>query len=134
MVEVKACAAQIEQRELAVERHDALHTLREAARQLAKRQFDVVLFTSSIQLDHLLLIAEDLAIRDDVLAALRNHTAVASVGPIMTKALEDIGAELKANPGLLPNHYTGFVSKDNKYYAPIKDAALAMGWLAPVKK
>ena len=52
----------------------------------------------------------------------------------LAKALEDIGAELKTQPNLLPNHYTGFVSKDNKYYAPIKDAALAMGWLMPVKK
>ena len=52
----------------------------------------------------------------------------------LAKALEEIGAELKANPNLLPNHYTGFVSKNNTYYAPIKDAALAMGWLAPAKK
>jgi phosphonate transport system substrate-binding protein len=52
----------------------------------------------------------------------------------LAKALEDIGAELKAQPNLLPNHYTGFVSKDNRYYAPIKDAALAMGWLTPVRK
>ncbi|MEP7154738.1 MAG: phosphate/phosphite/phosphonate ABC transporter substrate-binding protein [Betaproteobacteria bacterium] len=52
----------------------------------------------------------------------------------LAKALEDMGAELKTNPALLPNHYTGFVSKTNSYYAPIKDAALAMGWLAPVKK
>ena len=48
----------------------------------------------------------------------------------LTRALEEIGAELKAQPNLLPNNYTGFVPKDNKYYAPIKDAALAMGWLA----
>ena len=48
----------------------------------------------------------------------------------LVKALEDIGAELKTQPSLLPNHYTGFVAKDNKYYSPIKDAALAMGWLA----
>ena len=48
----------------------------------------------------------------------------------LTRALEEIGTELKTNPGLLPNHYTGFVAKDNKYYSPIKDAALAMGWLA----
>lgn len=65
--------------------------LRQSARQLAARQLDVVLFTSSIQLDHLLLIAEDLAIRDQVLAALRDHTAVASVGPIMTASLEAVG-------------------------------------------
>ena len=48
----------------------------------------------------------------------------------LVKALEDIGAELSTQPSLLPNHYTGFVAKDNKYYSPIKDAALAMGWLA----
>ncbi|MCY7387123.1 MAG: phosphate/phosphite/phosphonate ABC transporter substrate-binding protein [Burkholderiales bacterium] len=48
----------------------------------------------------------------------------------LTRALEEIGAELKTQPNLLPNHYTGFVTKNNKYYAPIKDAALAMGWLA----
>ena len=48
----------------------------------------------------------------------------------LTQALEEIGNELKTQPNLLPNHYTGFIAKDNKYYAPIKDAALAMGWLA----
>jgi phosphonate transport system substrate-binding protein len=47
----------------------------------------------------------------------------------LARALEDLGAELKAQPSLLPNHYTGFVTKTNAYYAPIKDAALAMGWL-----
>ena len=52
----------------------------------------------------------------------------------LAKALEAIGAELKSQPNLLPNHYTGFVGKDNRYYSPIKDAALAMGWLMPVKK
>lgn len=52
----------------------------------------------------------------------------------LARALEDIGAELKSQPNLLPNHYTGFVAKDNRYYSPIKDAALAMGWLMPLKK
>jgi len=52
----------------------------------------------------------------------------------LAKALEDLGGELKNNSLLLPNHYTGFVTKNNAYYAPIKDAALAMGWLMPVKK
>ncbi len=51
----------------------------------------------------------------------------------LAAALADIGTLLKAQPNLLPNNYTGFVSKDNKYYAPIKDAALAMGWLQPKK-
>ncbi len=52
----------------------------------------------------------------------------------LTKALEDLKDELKTNPALLPNHYGGFVAKTNAFYAPIKDAALAMGWLMPVKK
>ena len=46
-------------------------------------------------------------------------------------ALEGIGAELKTNPALLPKRYTGFVTKDNRYYAPIRDAGLATGKLQP---
>jgi len=52
----------------------------------------------------------------------------------LVKALEEIGAELTVQPNLLPNNYTGFVAKDNKYYAPIRDAGLATGKLAPVKR
>jgi phosphonate transport system substrate-binding protein len=49
-------------------------------------------------------------------------------------ALEAVGGELKANPNLLPKNYTGFVTKDNAYYAPIRDAGLATGKLTPVKR
>ena len=52
----------------------------------------------------------------------------------LVKALENIGEALKTQPNLLPNHYTGFVAKDNKYYAPIRDAGLATGKLTPVRK
>jgi uroporphyrinogen-III synthase len=65
--------------------------LREAARLLAKRCVDVVLFTSSIQLDHLLLIARQLGIENDVRESLSGYAALASVGPIMTGALEAAG-------------------------------------------
>jgi uroporphyrinogen-III synthase len=64
-----------------------IEPLREAARRLAARQFDVVLFTSSIQLDHLMLIAETLDIRADVERCLQEFAAVASVGPVMTASL-----------------------------------------------
>lgn len=50
----------------------------------------------------------------------------------LQKALEDVAIELKSNPALLPARYTGFVKKDNAYYAPIRDAGLATGKLAPV--
>ena len=49
----------------------------------------------------------------------------------LQKALTDIGPELKANPSLLPARYTGFVTKDNRFYAPIRDAGLATGKLTP---
>ena len=46
-------------------------------------------------------------------------------------ALAATGEELKANPKLLPARYTGFVTKDNAYYKPIRDAGLATGKLSP---
>ena len=44
-------------------------------------------------------------------------------------ALAGVGEKLKSQPNLLPNHYTGFVSTDNAFYKPIRDAGLATGKL-----
>jgi phosphonate transport system substrate-binding protein len=50
-------------------------------------------------------------------------------------ALLGVEGELKKNPSLFPNHYTGFVVKDNSYYKMIRDAGLSIGKLNPkVKK
>jgi uroporphyrinogen-III synthase len=68
-----------------------LGPLREAARLLAERRIDVVLFTSSIQLDHLFQIADEMGIASEVRAALLEHAAISSVGPIMTEALHAAG-------------------------------------------
>ena len=65
--------------------------LQAAARLLAERQFDVILFTSSIQLDHLMKIATALGVQSLVTRALREYTAIASVGPVMTASLETAG-------------------------------------------
>jgi len=65
-----------------------LEPLRAAARGLAERHFDVVLFTSSIQLDHLMMLSEDLGVQAAVANTLREFAAIASVGPVMTAALE----------------------------------------------
>jgi uroporphyrinogen-III synthase len=70
---------------------DDCEPLREAARRLAARQIDVVLFTSSIQLDHLLEIAGGLDIQAQVRSTLREDVAIASVGPVMTATLESQG-------------------------------------------
>lgn len=74
--------------------------LREAVRRLAAGEVDVALFTSSIQLDHLLEIARDMRLEQAVFEALRRNAAIASVGPVMTASLEAIG--LTAD--IIPNH------------------------------
>ena len=45
-------------------------------------------------------------------------------------ALAEIGPLLKGQPNLLPPHYTGFVTTDNSFYKPIRDAGLATGLLS----
>lgn len=47
----------------------------------------------------------------------------------LQKALNGVGDALKTQPTLLPPHYTGFVSRDNTFYKPIRDAGLATGKL-----
>jgi uroporphyrinogen-III synthase len=68
-----------------------LGPLREAVRRLASRQIDVVLFTSSIQLDHLFEAARELRLEQAVQSALAEDVAIASVGPVMTATLEARG-------------------------------------------
>lgn len=72
--------------------------LQDAARRLAARRFDAVIFTSSIQLDHLLEIARGLGLEDKVYGALREDVAVASVGPVMTETLEAHGIPVDIVP------------------------------------
>jgi uroporphyrinogen-III synthase len=77
-----------------------LEPLREAARRLVAREFDVVLFTSAIQLDHLWEIARSLGLEGEVRTALAADVVIASVGPVMTAALESYG--LSAD--IVPQH------------------------------
>lgn len=44
-------------------------------------------------------------------------------------ALAGVNDAIKAQPNLLPSHYTGFVTRDNGFYKPIRDAGLATGIL-----
>jgi uroporphyrinogen-III synthase len=79
---------------------DDLEPLREAARRLAARECDVILFTSSIQLDHLLEIANALGLEPAVRKALAEDVAIASIGPVMTAALTKNGLP----PDIIPKH------------------------------
>jgi uroporphyrinogen-III synthase len=62
--------------------------LREAVRRLAAGQFDVALFTTSVQVSHLLRIAAEEGLEDQVRPALR-HIVVASVGPSTSETLRE---------------------------------------------
>jgi uroporphyrinogen-III synthase len=71
--------------------------LREAARRLAARDFDVVLLTTSLQLEHLLRIAREEGV--DARAGLR-RAVIGSIGPTTTEALREHGLE----PDFEPSH------------------------------
>jgi uroporphyrinogen-III synthase len=73
--------------------------LRAAADALAKGEIDVVLFTSAMQVDHLLQIAEQGAQLDALRAALR-RTVVASIGPVTSERLRD----RQIAPDMEPSH------------------------------
>src|SRR5262249_10070576 len=79
---------------------DELEPLREAARPVASRECDVVLFTSSIQLDHLLEVAREIGLETEVRATLSEDVAIASIGPVMTDALVAHGFP----PDIIPKH------------------------------
>jgi uroporphyrinogen-III synthase len=70
--------------------------LREAARLLASGQFQVALFTTARQIEHLMAVAEN---APATLAALRN-LKIASIGPTTTEALEEFGLK----PWMEPSH------------------------------
>lgn len=79
---------------------DDVEPLREAARRIAGRQCDVVVFTTSVQLTHLLQVAAELDIETQVMESLARDLVVASVGPIMDVALAERGLK----PDISPAH------------------------------
>ncbi|MBI1896347.1 MAG: uroporphyrinogen-III synthase [Acidobacteria bacterium] len=73
--------------------------LREAARRLAAGAFDVVLFTTSTQVDHLFRVAREMGIAEPAAAGLR-QAMIASIGPTTSEKLREHGFE----PALEPAH------------------------------
>jgi len=71
--------------------------LREAARRLAAGEFHVALFTTAVQIEHLVRVAADQALETSVLEALRQCT-VGSIGPTTTEALEEFGIHPSLEP------------------------------------
>jgi uroporphyrinogen-III synthase len=73
--------------------------LREAARRLAAGEFGVVLFTTAVQIVHLMQVAGEEGVAAEALAAL-GKTPIGSIGPTTSEALEEFGLR----PALEPSH------------------------------
>jgi uroporphyrinogen-III synthase len=71
--------------------------LREAVRRLAAGQFEVAMFTTSIQIPHLLRIAAEEGIEDQVRAGLK-RLVIASVGPTTSETLREHGLTVDFEP------------------------------------
>jgi uroporphyrinogen-III synthase len=71
--------------------------LRTAAERLAAGDFQVAIFTTATQIDHLLQIARERGLDDFVLDAL-TRTVVGSIGPTTTEALEEYGVRVDLEP------------------------------------
>jgi uroporphyrinogen-III synthase len=71
--------------------------LREAALRLAAGDFAVVIFTSAYQLVHLLRVADETGVEDEVRHGL-DQAMVCSIGPTTTEALEDFAIRVDFQP------------------------------------
>lgn len=78
---------------------DDLEPLRAAIARIARGDADVALFTSGVQLTHLLQIAEGLGLTEPLRAGL-SRLVIASVGPLMSEALRAQGL----SPDIEPEH------------------------------
>ena len=73
--------------------------LEEAARRLAAGEFQVALFTTAVQIEHLARVAAQQRMETATLEALRK-CLIGSIGPTTTEALEEFGIR----PNLEPSH------------------------------
>ncbi|MBO0912204.1 MAG: uroporphyrinogen-III synthase, partial [Acidobacteria bacterium] len=74
-----------------------IEPLKAAIRELAEKQIDVVMFTSSVQFDHALEVARAMEIEDGFRAGL-NHAKVASIGPTSSAKLRENGIRVDLEP------------------------------------
>jgi uroporphyrinogen-III synthase len=82
--------------------------LREAIRRIVEGQADVAIFTTSIQVTHLLRVAAEACLDESIHAAL-DRMAVASIGPTTNEALEEVGLR----PDITATHpKMGFLIKE----------------------
>ena len=74
--------------------------LKAAILKMVRGQAQIALFTAGRQVDHLLLVAQEIGLAPAVRRALINEMVVASIGPMTTEALEKQGIK----PDIVPGH------------------------------
>lgn len=92
-----------------------LTPLREAVRRIADGEADVVMFTTSIQIQHLFRVAVEQKLSEAVQQGLR-RMAIASIGPTTTESLE----EFDLAPDITPSHpKMGYLVKETAEQAAL---------------
>jgi uroporphyrinogen-III synthase len=71
--------------------------LRQAIQALCRKEIDVAMFTSSVQIHHLFQFADQMQLRAAVLSGLR-QAVVASIGPTTSGTLRDFGIQVDVEP------------------------------------
>ncbi len=94
------------------------------------RNRDAMIEQGLIKSEQSKIIWQSAPLPNDAFAVSKALAADKSLVASLQLALAGVGAALASNPKLLPAHYTGFVTRDNSFYKPIRDAGLATGKLA----
>ena len=76
---------------------DDLGSMKDAIKSLQAGSVDVVLFTAAVQVHHLMRVAEQMNVREGIIAAL-NRSRVASIGPVTSEALAEYGIAAHFEP------------------------------------
>jgi uroporphyrinogen-III synthase len=71
--------------------------LREAISALSRNEFDIVLFTSSVQVHHLFRLAEEMSKGGELTQALR-RAVIGSIGPVTSETLREYGVAVDFEP------------------------------------
>lgn len=91
------------------------------------RNRDAMIEQGLIKSEQSKIIWQSAPLPNDAFAVSKALAADKSLVASLQLALAGVGAALASNPKLLPAHYTGFVTRDNSFYKPIRDAGLATG-------
>lgn len=74
-----------------------IEPLRQAILSVIANKIDVAMFTSSVQIHHLLRIAQQMNMREDLISAL-NRSMIASIGPLTSQTLREQGITVDLEP------------------------------------